>query len=249
MNEIMALFLTLLAGCFFGIGIIINNYIKEKEKLINFSIGLSFIVVIGLIIFDLIPELLELFLNQSINNRLILILVFIILGISLLKIIDFFIPHHSHEEEVKNKTHDNHLYHIGVVTGVSILLHNLLEGVLIYNTAVNLMNRGIILTIGVAFHNIPMGIQIFSSLKKGKMSIIMAILLVVSGLLGAFLILVLGNYINDFALGCLSAITVGMLIYIALFELFEEIWHNIKKKYIVFGIISGTIIVLLSLMF
>ena len=243
---IIALLLTIITGLFFIIGLILNYYFKDKKDFINFSISLSFFIILGLIIFDLIPEVREYYLEYK-GNDILLISGFIISGILILKIIDLFIPHHSHEEEIKNKTHDNHLYHIGIVTSLAIILHNILEGILIYEVALKGIKEGILISLGVALHNIPMGMQISSSLQAKKEKILVFSLLVISGLLGALIIIVLSTNIKSYIMGPLMAITIGMLIYIVIFELLTEIVHNRKRIATILGCITGIIIVILSL--
>ena len=79
----------------FLIGLLITNKINNKDKLNKISIGISFIVILGLIIFDLIPDLLE----YNYKNKYLIIIIFIILGILLLKILDLFIPNHQHHHQ------------------------------------------------------------------------------------------------------------------------------------------------------
>ena len=88
----MPLVLTFLSGLFFLVGIIIYNVVKDKSSFANLSVGCAFVVLAGLIAFDLVPEIVE-------AGRLIY-LVFVILGLSILVLIDKLIPHHvdNHEE-------------------------------------------------------------------------------------------------------------------------------------------------------
>ncbi len=84
--NIQAIFITLLSGLSFFIGYLITKLIKDEKKLITFSVGFSFTIILGLIFTDLLPECLE-----FTDNKLI-ILGFVILGILLLKVLDLFIP-------------------------------------------------------------------------------------------------------------------------------------------------------------
>ena len=56
----MALLLTLISGLFFLIGIIIYNFTSNKTSFTRMSISCASIVIIGLILFDLLPELINL---------------------------------------------------------------------------------------------------------------------------------------------------------------------------------------------
>ena len=89
-----SLLITFLAGAFFLVGVLIAFFITNKEKLINFSVGISFSVLILLIILDILPETLELFEEY----HFIKIITGVILGILLLLIIEKIVPH-SHDDD------------------------------------------------------------------------------------------------------------------------------------------------------
>ena len=55
----LALTLLLVAGLSFLVGIYLFKGIKNKEKLMIASSSIAFVVILGLIVFDLAPELLE----------------------------------------------------------------------------------------------------------------------------------------------------------------------------------------------
>ena len=69
----IACLVTILSGLSFLIGYIITVILKNNNKLVTFSLGFSFIVIFGLIIFDLLPECLEL-----IDNKVV-ILIFVLI--------------------------------------------------------------------------------------------------------------------------------------------------------------------------
>ena len=55
----LGLILTLLVGLFFLIGILFFNKSNKKDKISIFTIALSFVVMLGLIITHLLPEIIE----------------------------------------------------------------------------------------------------------------------------------------------------------------------------------------------
>ena len=247
--KLMGLLLALISGLFFLVGLIIANKTKNKEKLSYFAISLAFIVMLNLIIFDLIPEVLEIF-----NSQLLTAVILILLGMGILKLLDLFIPdhHHDHKDDEKNHhEHNSHVYHIGVVTLISLLLHNIIEGIAIYGLATNNFNSGLFMCLGVSLHNIPLGIEIAVSLakldNKKWYNRILITVLSLSSLFGALLASLFGS-ISELFLGVVTCLTLGMLIYIALFELLPEIYNNHKHKEVYYGIIIGVIIIILSLL-
>lgn len=249
MNKLYGVILTLITGVFFLLGGLISKKFKNKEVLDHFSISLAFIIMLNLIFTDLIPETIELLEEYSLITRIILISLFIILGILALKILDFFIPdhHHEHHEHEKNiKEHLSHEKHIGTLTVISLILHNILEGFAIFGMSLNDFKLGIMICISVALHNIPLGTHIFSSLSLEKNKGLISIL-TLSSLIGGIIFLVVGN-ISNLILAIITCITLGMLIYIEVFELLPEMLHSIKKKETQIGIIIGLIILGISLL-
>lgn len=123
----------------------------------------------------------------------------------------------------------------------------------IYSTASTDSSAGLLLTIGISLHNIPLGIMITSTLYKSnnskKKTILIILAIAISTLIGGLLMFLLANIINEVIRGILLSITVGMIIYIVLFELLSEMATIKNKKTMVSGILVGVIIFLLTLFF
>ncbi len=246
--KLYGLLLTLITGLFFLLGGFLSLKIKDKEKLHHFSMSLAFVIIIGLLVLDLIPECLELLEDYKTIYQILLGFVFVFLGIFLLKILDHFIPDHHHEHKKtkdNHKEHIGHINHIGLLTLISVVLHNLLEGFAIMGMANNDFKTGLLACLSVALHNIPLGATIFSSidLKENKGYVL---LLTLSSLLGGLICLLIGS-VHNIILAIVTLITIGMLIYIAMFELFGEIKQNIKSRYSLLGLVCGIIVLIVSL--
>lgn len=231
----IACLVTILSGVSFLIGYIITMLMNNNKKLITFSLGFSFIVIFGLIIFDLLPECLELVSNKF------TILIFALIGIIMLKLLDFFIPDHDHDSNKKD-----HMEHIGLISFVALFIHNVIESTAIYTTSLTTLSMGIIMAIGVSFHNIPLGMQISSMIKNNKIKFSLILGLSLSSVIGIILLNIFKITLNDNILCVLISITLGMLIYIALFELLCEVKENIKKRELQLGLISGIALVVVS---
>ena len=237
----MALLVTLIAGLFFLLGALLAFFGKEKKGLIEFSIGMSFSVMLLLLAFDIVPEVMELLEEKG----TFFMYIFIVIGIVMLKLIDILVPHHNHDAEIK--THDKHLKHIGIISTLALIVHNVIEGIGIYNIALLDSKAGILMAIGVGLHNIPFGIEIAATLgetKKSKIYVISNILILVfSTFLGALLMMVFKS-ISDFILGSLMSLTIGMIIYLVLFEMLIELGASKNKKYSVAGLGVGILFML-----
>ena len=226
---------TFLTGIFFLVGIYLNKFFKNKNNANCFAVALAFIILLNLICFDVFPEVIE--------NINVISIVFIFLGIILLKVFDLFIPSHTHyhnEMHDDKKEHDAHLEHISIITILALTLHNIIECMALYSLTFSDAKAGLLMFLGIILHNVPLGFQIGNSLKNTK--IIYILILVFSGFLGGIISYLIGditiaNYILSF--------TLGMLIYLSIFELFHELISKIKNKYSIYGIILGVIIILI----
>lgn len=247
-----SLLLTILVGIFFLIGMFIPKLFHNKNKLITLATGLTFIIMLFLILFDLSPEIIEILDPIHEPKYILLIIIFASLGINILKVLDFFVPEHSHHHEENEKNieeHNNHLFHIGIITAVSLIIHNILEGISIYITGINDFKAGVLMAVTVGIHNFPLGIEIAANMnaseKKKTTKWFVSLLLILSSSFGASVLYLFKINFNVLLEGMLLSITLGMIIYISLFELFHEVKENRNKKEMQIGIILGLILSIL----
>jgi ZIP family zinc transporter len=232
-----AIIITLLSGLSFLVGYLITKFVKNQKKLVIFSVGFSFIIIIGLVLFDLLPECLEVMKPKW------AIIGYAVAGLLILKALDFFVPDHEH-----SSNHEHHMEHIGLISTIALVLHNLIEGTAIYSTALTDTKMGLMMALAVSFHNIPLGIQVSSLVKNKKEKLILLSSLVLSSIVGIALINLFNVTISDNVLGVLMSITLGMLIYIAFFELLCEIKEHFKDKTLWLGVIVGAILVIVGIL-
>lgn len=249
----MPLFMTIIVGVFILIGSVIFLLSRRNDKIVDFSISMAFGVIISLVCIELAPEAYELLTdNIKYPLNILLILFFGVLGIIILKILDTFIPDHDLESDSEEDKKEN-LYHIGIMASIALILHNLIEGMTIYITASSSLDLGILITLGVGLHNIPMGLIVTSTLydttKDKKKTIILLIIIALSTFMGGIIMMLLSKFITDVLLGILLCITLGMLVYICLFELIPELRHSKNKKVSVMGMVLGVLVFLLSVIF
>ncbi len=248
MNQ-NGIFLTLFAGVFFIVGYLLTIIIKKTNKLCDFTNGMAFSVMIILGMLELSPEVWDSFTSYYNNNiflALALTLLSIFVGIIIIKLIDKLIPHHNHYEEKQN--HHNHLYHIGIITFISLIIHNLIEGMGIYHLGTVDYKSGILVAFGIGLHNLPFGIQLGAIMKDEKKytkTILMITGLALSMTIGGLLMFIIGE-INLLVNGVLIGITLGMIIYLIIFELLVEIKESKNKKLTYLGILVGIILMVLS---
>lgn len=244
----MALIITLIVGLFTFLGSLIIIFIKNNKKIVDFSISIGFGVLFALIILELIPETLELIQTKfMVVSSIITVIVLGALGILILKMLDKFVPNHDSDNK-------NNLIHIGVMTSIALIIHNLLEGMAIYTSLSSSLKFGTILGVGVALHNIPLGMSItslfYNNGKNNKKAILMSLLVSLSTFLGGLITFIFaGAILNEFYRGIILSITLGMLIYIVLFELLPHMVENKNKNNVVLGMLIGITLLILSTFF
>ena len=90
-----SLLVTLLAGAFILIGILLGYCFKKRDKFIDISIGLAFSVMVILAFSHILPECYE-----SLDKNILRVLIYILIGFMLLRLLDHLVPHHEHEEQL-----------------------------------------------------------------------------------------------------------------------------------------------------
>ncbi|MFR2965644.1 MAG: ZIP family metal transporter [Anaerovoracaceae bacterium] len=206
----MGILLTFSLGIFIVLGSLIARSARNEHTIEELSISIAFGTMAALSIMELIPEALE---NVG-NDNIIFMLLAIFTGIILLKILDHFIPDHDNVHGFEHDCTPENVIHIGIISSVAVILHNVIEGMAVYSMTAESLKTALFLSLGVGLHNIPMGMVIYSTLKKEKFKIKAALLAAVSlsTLLGGIIMSLLWSAINDFVIGILIGLTLGMII-------------------------------------
>ena len=242
----MSFLLTFIAGFSTMIGtILIFLKVKNINKFICSSLAFASGVMFIVSVTDLIPESLNL-LSTKYNGSIIIIicLLFIILGIIISMLIDYYLPSDNFYENGK-------LYKVGIISMLAIILHNIPEGIATFIAGNSDTNLAISLTIAIALHNIPEGICIavpkFYATKNKFKACFFSFISSISEPFGAFIAyLFLSNYVTDSFLGILFAIIAGIMLHISLCELLPTSKkYNYKKMTIIYFCI-GSIFMLLK---
>ena len=246
MHNTLALFITFLLGFFIIIGVIIAFFLKKQKKVLDFIFAFALSILTMLILVDLLGHTIE---HLGIKHIYLFIL-FTCLGLLIFKIIDDFVPEHEDAKMTKNEEKKN-IVHIGVLATIALIIHNFVEGMAIYLTSANDINLGIMIALGVGLHNIPLGLIITTTLNSDKNTgkyLFCIISLFISSFLGGLLLYLLNiNTVSDIVIGSLLALTIGMLLYIIIFELYPKVKKTTNKKVTIIGLITGVIIALIGM--
>ena len=126
----------------------------------TFSVALGFIVLILLGLFHLIPDAYEFYKEGFDTFKSILFTCFfIIIGFAVVIVLDVLGGHHHHEEKSAYK-------HISFITCVFLVIHNFIEGMTLYSTVLTSYDTAVILTLGIALHNLPLGFTLSSTFNE-----------------------------------------------------------------------------------
>lgn len=248
MTNLFSLLLTLVVGLFIVFGALLVVFSKNNDKFINFSISMAFGVMVSLSLLELIPEAFEHMENQ--DNTIIKIIFFTSLGFIILTLLDKMVPHHDHGHHDHHEEEHN-MIHIGLVSSIALILHNIIEGMALFGTAIENKKVGALVALGIGLHNIPMGMVITSAFIKGHQSkmktIIITLFTSISTFLGGLIMFILKDkIINDFVVGILICLTLGMLIYIAFLELLLQMLCKENKRINIIGVLTGIVILFIS---
>lgn len=206
-----------------GLGGIISAIFKrDVDKYLDFFMGLSGGIMLAVVTFDLMEESME---QMGIYPTI----VFIFVGV----LITMFIKSRL---DVSNDMKSGYLIFI------SILLHNLPEGLAIGSSFMSAEKLGLTLAIVIGLHNIPEGLATGLSLVGSKMKISKVILFtLIAGIpmgIGSFLGAYFGGIFSSL-IGVFLAVAAGTMMYVVL----EEIFPKTRSIFSIIGFLVGTIIV------
>ena len=244
MSVLNALLISTIAGMSTLLGgIIIFFKIKDHNinKFIIFCLSFSIAIMIGISITDLIPT--SLF-NILYTYKLLMAL-FIIISSLLLGSITVFIINHLMKSE------SNSLYKLGILSMIALIVHNFPEGIATFMGSVKDTSLGLKLSLAIMFHNIPEGISIavpiYYATKSKKKALLNTFLSGIAEPLGALTAyLILYRYVNDIMISITLLFVSGIMITLAIEEMFPKALSYKNNKYIAFGLIMGIILILIN---
>lgn len=238
MNTLLIMFLislTMFIGTF--LVFLINN---KKEKILGALLGFSSGIIVSLLVFDIFAEVIE-------ETSILMLIILTILGYIISKGLDKLIP--EHHEHKKDKTSKNkHILHVGIITLIGIVLHNLTEGIATYTVIQTNSKIFIPFIVGIAIHNIPLGIAlsspIYYSTSNKKKTLLYTLIAVLSTMVGGLIGMMCNDFFTKFNLPIyILGITSGMLTYVVTNELLPSA-KKYNKRYI-YSILIGIIFMIL----
>lgn len=243
-KTLLSLFIPFLAGISTTLGYL-PTYISKKYQniIIPFSLAFSAGIMLTISLFSLIPESFHYLSNQLRFPIIMILLIMINLG---------FILSLSIDTKLEEKLNQNNLYKLGILSIITLMIHNIPEGMITYLTTANNLKLGITLSLAIALHNIPEGIAIaipiYYSTENRKKAFAYTIISGFSELLGAILThLFLHNTINTFIMASILSITAGIMIHLSIFDLLPNSISYNKRIITILAMILGIIIMLICI--
>ncbi len=242
----MKILIPILITSIAGLSTLVGNILlfidsKYKDKLVSFSMGLSFIVMFLLSILELIPEGIRMVSNRlSLYEIYLYSLLLLVVGYLFVIFID-------------NKIDsDSKLYKIGILSMIGLLVHNIPEGIICAISSYNNIDIGLKMSFMIMVHNIPEGIVIslpiyYSTGSRGK-ALLYTVVSSLGEILGAIItMLFLYRFINDYVLFVIYTVTSGIMITLSVGKILKEGIDLKLFKWLILGILFGFGIVVITL--
>ncbi len=147
---------------------------------------------------------------------------------------------------------DRKLMRIGTFTAIAIGVHNFPEGMATFMSAMSDVAVGLSIAFAIAIHNIPEGIAVsvpvYYATGSRRKALLWSVLSGFSEPIGAFAGYFILTFFNtDVSLGYVFAMVAGIMIYISFDELLPAAHKYGKHHVAIYGLISGMILIGLSL--
>ena len=229
-----------------GLSTILGNILlfiddKYKDRVISFSMGLAFIVMFLISIIDLIPEGIRLVYDSfNIYEVFIYSLMLLLIGYVFVVFVDNRIDS------------DSKLFKIGILSMISLLIHNIPEGIICAISSVTDIDLGFKMSFMIMLHNIPEGIVIslpiyYVTKSRGK-ALLYTVISSLGEIVGAIItVLFLYRYINDYIMYIVFIITAGIMITLSVGKILKEGISFKLFKWLILGVLVGFSIVVITM--
>ena len=248
MNTVIPMLVSTIAGLSTLIGATTIFFKVDKNKynkFITFCLAFSIAIMIGISIFDLIPEsFFQYFSVYGMSKSIILLIVAFLISYIFITVLSMII---------KKETKKEDLYRLGILNMIVLIFHNMPEGIATFLSSYQDLSLGIKLAIAIMLHNIPEGISIavpiYYSTRNKKLAFRNAFISGMAEPLGALLALVfLKNYISEMMISIILIIVAGLMITLSIQELLPESLKYKENKALYLGLGSGAVLVLINVL-
>ena len=253
-----AFLLTLLAGLSTGSGGAFVFFAKTIDRrLLCVSLGLSAGVMIYVSLVEILHESAAM-LSEVYGDKtgMLYAMLSFFGGILLIAVIDKLIPCEENPHEmscqVRPGAEDSRLKRTGLLTALTIAIHNFPEGMASFVSATQSMRLAIPIIVAIAIHNIPEGISIampiFYATGSRRIAMRYSLLAGLAEPLGALATyLVLLPFMSPVLQGVLFGVVAGIMVFISLDELLPSAQLYGEHHLSMYGLVLGMAVMALSL--
>lgn len=238
MNRVIYAFLSsFIAGLSTCLGMIFT-FIKPKDikKFITISLSLAMGVMTLISIKELIPgPLRSIFKTNSLFSSLFIMLLCPLIATLIINL------------SKKNVKNSDNLYRVGVLNMITLLLHNIPEGIVTFMSSITNKRLGLKLTLAIMAHNIPegicIGVPIYYSTKSRKKAFLYTFISGIAEPIGAVLtFLIFKDYISVGVMNIILYFIGCLMLLISIREILPEVLSYDKKIYILYGLLLSLFI-------
>ena len=235
----MGLFITFVLGVFVLVGALIAGVAKNGDRIRELSIAVALGAMVMLLANDLLPEMAEGVETIGVP----LTIVGIAVGVVVLIVLDRFLPEAHHEHG--HVGHQGSVLHISVATTIALVIHNVIEGMSVYSLSLESVTTALLLGLGIGVHNVPLGMIVYAGVRDGsrKSKVVMLALASLSTFLGGLLMWAMRSAVDERVISFMVCLTIGLLLYIVIFELIPHVIHAQNKRLAIGGVILGLAVV------
>ncbi len=264
-HIIIAFSLTLLAGLATGIGSALAFFAKRTNtSFLAISLGFS----AGVMLYVSFVEILDtaritlIFSLGEVSGNWLTVFAFFS-GFAIAAVIDRLVPQaegNPHEmrriEEMREpdiRDDQDKLKRMGILTAITIAIHNFPEGLATFTAALSDPNLGLAIATAIAIHNIPEGIAvsvpIYYATGSKKKAFYYSFLSGLAEPLGAFVgYVLLLPFFSKTIQGLLFAVVAGIMVFISLDELLPAAEKYGKHHLAIYGVVAGMAVMAVSLL-
>ena len=248
MDTIIPLLISTLAGLSTLIGALLTSLnIKKNQynKFITFCLAFSISIMIGISIFDLIPEsFFQYFSVYGMSKSIILLLLAFIISYIFITTLSMLIKKEGKKED---------LYRLGILNMIVLIFHNLPEGIATFLSSYQDLALGIKLAFAIMLHNIPEGISIaipiYYSTGNRRLALKNALISGMAEPLGAVLAFIfLKRFISEMMISVILIVVAGLMITLSIQELFPQALKYKENKMLYLGLFFGLLLVLINIL-
>lgn len=268
-SQAFSICLSTLAGLSTGIGGLMAVLFKRTNtKLLSIMLGFSAGIMIYISFIELYQEsqINLCTIHGPVSGKILTVLSFFF-GITLMALINEFIPEPNHPHRAKkietihqntiafaNNRNSGKLLRTGVFTAIAVTLHNFPEGIASYASTMKNSALGISIALAIAIHNIPEGIAVsipvYYATGNRKKAFLASLFSGLSEPLGAIIAMaILGPLITDTMFGIIFGAVAGIMVYISLDELLPASREYGEHNLSFLGLMLGMSVMAISVIF